>query len=127
MAWQRSFYQSSQWRKLACLVKRRDHFQCQVCGDRQGDPHGFLHVHHILSRAAGGGDSPENLITLCDLCHAVVTLRWRKPWFGSAAVEHAETLEECAKEYRDFLALPPNERRARQTALWQSFGIKRAA
>ena len=38
---------------------------CQVCYTRFG-----LHVHHIKTRGAGGGDIPENLICLCWKCHA---------------------------------------------------------
>jgi 5-methylcytosine-specific restriction endonuclease McrA len=37
---------------------------CQVCG-RWGD----VHVHHIKSKGSGGGDIPENLISLCYKCH----------------------------------------------------------
>ena len=40
---------------------------CELCG-RPGP----VHVHHIKSRGAGGGDVPENLISLCPECHAEV-------------------------------------------------------
>ena len=30
---------------------------------------GPTHVHHIKSRGSGGGDVPENLISLCVGCH----------------------------------------------------------
>jgi len=29
----------------------------------------FLEVHHILSRQSGGGNQPQNLVTLCGSCH----------------------------------------------------------
>lgn len=38
---------------------------CELCGRP-----GVVHVHHIRSRGAGGGDEPENLISLCPECHA---------------------------------------------------------
>ena len=41
---------------------RKDY--CQVCWLRYG-----LSVHHIKSRGSGGGDTSDNLITLCRKCH----------------------------------------------------------
>ena len=44
----------------------RDNHQCQHCHGRSGDK--VLNVHHLESRKTGG-DSPDNLITLCETCH----------------------------------------------------------
>lgn len=44
----------------------RDHHQCQHCHGKSKDP--VLNVHHLESRKTGG-DSPDNLITLCKTCH----------------------------------------------------------
>ena len=44
----------------------RDGHVCQCCKGRSKDP--VLNVHHIESRQTGG-DSPDNLITLCESCH----------------------------------------------------------
>ncbi len=44
----------------------RDGHICQCCYGKSKDP--VLNVHHIESRKKGG-DSPENLITLCETCH----------------------------------------------------------
>lgn len=44
----------------------RDGHTCQCCHGKSKDP--ILNVHHIESRKTGG-DSPENLITLCETCH----------------------------------------------------------
>lgn len=47
-------------------VLYRDGYACQCCG-----AHGKnikLHVHHIESRKTGG-NAPDNLITLCSVCH----------------------------------------------------------
>ena len=44
----------------------RDKHTCQYCKGKSGDP--ILNVHHIESRMTGG-DSPDNLLTLCDTCH----------------------------------------------------------
>lgn len=44
----------------------RDGHKCQHCKGKSGDK--MLNVHHIESRKTGG-DSPGNLITLCETCH----------------------------------------------------------
>lgn len=44
----------------------RDNHQCQHCHGKSKD--NILNVHHIESRKTGG-DSPDNLITLCETCH----------------------------------------------------------
>ena len=44
----------------------RDGHVCQHCHGRSKDP--VLNVHHLESRRTGG-DSPDNLLTLCETCH----------------------------------------------------------
>lgn len=44
----------------------RDGHVCQYCHGKSKDP--VLNVHHLESRKIGG-DSPNNLITLCETCH----------------------------------------------------------
>ncbi len=44
----------------------RDRHTCQHCNGKSKDP--VLNVHHIESRKSGG-NSPDNLITLCETCH----------------------------------------------------------
>lgn len=44
----------------------RDNHECQYCHGKSKDP--ILNVHHIESRKTGG-DSPSNLMTLCETCH----------------------------------------------------------
>ena len=55
------------------------HFTCQKCGEFHAFQNeygviipiddGKLNVHHILPVCEGGGDEPENLVTLCVDCH----------------------------------------------------------
>ena len=45
----------------------RDNHLCQCCKGKSKDK--VLNVHHIESRKTGG-NSPQNLITLCETCHA---------------------------------------------------------
>lgn len=44
----------------------RDNHTCQCCKGKSKD--NILNVHHIESRHIGG-DAPNNLITLCEICH----------------------------------------------------------
>ncbi len=44
----------------------RDNHKCRLCNGKSKDPR--LNVHHLESRKIGG-DSPDNLITLCETCH----------------------------------------------------------
>ena len=47
-------------------VLERDRFRCQApgCGNSR-----FLEIHHVKSRARGGGNDLDNLVTLCSGCH----------------------------------------------------------
>ena len=38
---------------------------CEYCGKG-----GSVHVHHVRAKGAGGGDTADNLISLCARCHA---------------------------------------------------------
>jgi hypothetical protein len=61
---------SKEWKSLSERTKKRDHWECQRCGDL-GGPEGdsTLHAHHILPKSKGGKDQMENLITVCHGCH----------------------------------------------------------
>lgn len=45
-------------------IIKRDGFRCTKCNQFLN-----LEVHHIKQRSQGGLDVPENLITLCEICH----------------------------------------------------------
>src|SRR5712692_6095195 len=47
----------------------RDGHTCQWCKGKSKD--NILNVHHIESRKTGG-DSPDNLVTLCETCHDLI-------------------------------------------------------
>ncbi len=47
----------------------RDQHTCRWCQGKSKDP--VLNVHHIESRKTGG-DRPDNLITLCEICHDLI-------------------------------------------------------
>ena len=51
-------------RKVRQRILDRDGWRCQQCGAA-----GRLEVHHIKRWIDGGEDNPDNLETLCRLCH----------------------------------------------------------
>jgi 5-methylcytosine-specific restriction endonuclease McrA len=55
------------YEQLCKQVLRRDSWRCQSCGTMSN-----LEVHHKEFRSQSGGDSEQNLITLCSGCHTVV-------------------------------------------------------
>lgn len=54
-------------RKTRYEVYRRDGFACVLCGSGS-----HLQIHHYEPRGEGGSDFPENLVTLCSICHAQI-------------------------------------------------------
>lgn len=60
--------QQSKRQALPAAVKHavdlRDGRKCQSCGSTR-----WVHYHHLRPLAAGGSDTPENLLTLCSSCH----------------------------------------------------------
>jgi 5-methylcytosine-specific restriction protein A len=74
-------------------ILRRDNYTCQECGEfhaeynENGIPmptsDGRLEIHHIVAVRDGGDDSPQNLVTLCKVCHQKHTQEQRRIW-GSA-------------------------------------------
>jgi hypothetical protein len=58
-------YQMGFWNTRE-YVFYRDRHTCQWCKGKKKDK--ILNVHHIESRKTGG-DSPDNLLTLCESCH----------------------------------------------------------
>lgn len=59
----RDKYGLREWKAVRTAILARDRSRCAVCG-----AHGHLHVHHIDRDPTN--DVPDNLITLCETCHA---------------------------------------------------------
>lgn len=57
-------------------VLRRDQYTCQECSWTRAlwtpDDARHLEIHHIHHHSDGGGQEPENLVTLCHVCHDVI-------------------------------------------------------
>lgn len=58
---------AAEYDRLKRYVLRRDKWRCRACGYRNN-----LSVHHVHYRSSGGGDTPENLATLCSDCHDAI-------------------------------------------------------
>lgn len=54
-----------QYVQVRPLILERDSYTCQKCGSKD-----YLEVNHIIPKSKGGTNDTNNLITLCDLCHA---------------------------------------------------------
>ena len=62
------YLQTDIWRAIRNRRIRMDCYQCQMCGTAKN-----LHVHHIRYPDVWGTENVEDdLITLCDSCHAKV-------------------------------------------------------
>lgn len=57
------------WENLKAYAKYRDGYRCRACGKSKHKDGVKLEVHHIIRRADGGTDVPENVVTLCEECH----------------------------------------------------------
>ena len=73
----------------------RDNHECQHCHGKSKDP--ILNVHHIESRKTGG-NSPSNLITLCETCHKEYHAKIKA---GKIKGPKDFKLPERAESYRD--------------------------
>ncbi|MBU1701161.1 MAG: HNH endonuclease, partial [Candidatus Eisenbacteria bacterium] len=62
-------------------ILERDGWQCAApgCSSRRS-----LEVHHIIPRARGGSDEPDNLITLCSVHHRGIVHQMRMRCEGDA-------------------------------------------
>lgn len=73
-----SDYGSSWSKSFQDSIRKRDDFECQVCGTKQDNLPRKLDVHHIIPFSKFGvenheeANSPDNLISLCRGCHMKV-------------------------------------------------------
>ena len=57
----------AEWQERRRQILQRDGYACQYCGHTSS-----LEVHHLTARHNDGTDNPENLVALCDICHAQI-------------------------------------------------------
>ncbi len=63
-----------EWLQIRQMILERDKFNCQRCGLTHHEI--ILNVHHKIPYRINEDNSSENLITLCQRCHANIT--WRE-------------------------------------------------
>ena len=107
-------------------VKQRENSRCQICGDRDGKIYdsGVIseaQVHHIVYKNKGGGNKPDNMVTLCDLCHAVIHEQRWKEYFGNKGT--SENMDSIKQNYELYLILPYEKREKIKSELWKQFRI----
>lgn len=56
------------WQKKRLEILQRDEFECQSCGDKEST----LHVHHYTYSENPWDTPDDDLLTLCEKCHAEV-------------------------------------------------------
>lgn len=62
------------WQKLRKVILKRDGFLCQVCKSA-GKYTPADEVDHIVPKASGGSDDPDNLRAICKPCHSIKTAK----------------------------------------------------
>ena len=124
--------QARSWTAIRARVLKRDGYQYQTCGDvRPLAFDGSLSVHHKAPRAHRGSDDPDNLVTLCDLCHGGVLHGYGK-WLGVPQFPQPErqqaklNLLSIREDYEWFVHLPREQFVKVQKEMWLERGIEKA-
>lgn len=72
---QKVSYSLSRNSTIARIVKARDNFTCQICGELgflKENGERYIEAHHIDELATNRIDNPHRMISLCPTCHRVV-------------------------------------------------------
>lgn len=92
------------WENLKVYAKYRDGYKCRVCGaSSHTDPNVQLEVHHIIRRADGGTDIPDNVVTLCHDCHEAHHKGERKLKFKRPPQHKGEAHMNAMRKHLKFL------------------------
>lgn len=107
--------------------KQMDYYQCQICGDYHGKIYPSIvtvqvQSHHVTPLSEHGKTKLNNLITLCDLCHAVVTPQRWKEYFGEAGIP--QNMEPIREAFNDYLSFDIDEREKIKKIIWGRFRIE---
>lgn len=91
--------------KIRYEILKRDRFTCSYCGAHPPDV--LLEIDHVIPKAAGGSDDPDNLITACWDCNRGKGDRLLdeggRPAVSAKTVEQMEERLSQAKAYVDLL------------------------
>lgn len=64
-------YATEDWKRRARDRRKKDEYECQVCGWAR---HSGMEVHHVTYIRAGNENSDTDLVTLCKQCHFAITM-----------------------------------------------------
>lgn len=81
-------------KRLRFEILRRDNFRCTYCGATPAEEE--MHIDHVIPRALGGQDTPENLTTSCEPCNSGKTSIAPTEEMV-AAVDEAIAIEQAAR------------------------------
>ena len=70
----KQFYKSKAWRNTRAYVLRRDLFCCHDCGDRATEVHHIIELDPDNINDPNISLNPDNLMSLCGICHKKRTL-----------------------------------------------------
>lgn len=71
----------------------KTHRQCELCGNNRN-----LEIHHIIPRSLGGTNEIDNLIVICNVCHARLTPRGLLTKLGLQKLD-SDCKRRCKKFY----------------------------
>ena len=77
-------------------VYRRDGFRCALCDSTQ-----YIQIHHAVPRGQGGTNNIQNLITLCQDCHALAHGIDLRGWGAKQEVAEQAIVEYLADYYAE--------------------------
>ena len=87
------------WENLKAYAKYRDGYKCRACGKSKRKDGVRLEVHHIIRKADGGTDVPENVVTLCEDCHKAHHRGEKKLKFRRPPQHKGETHMNAMRQY----------------------------
>jgi 5-methylcytosine-specific restriction endonuclease McrA len=73
-SWAIQFYKSKQWRATREYVLRRDMYTCKDCWARGNEVHHIIPLDENNINDPSISLNPDNLVTVCSLCHKKITL-----------------------------------------------------
>lgn len=109
-------YALGAWKRLRDRIIEREGGRCAVCGSGE-----HLHVHHIDGDATR--DDPDNLVALCEFCHATAHAKMRRG--GKESVERF--LTRSRRREIDVQANPAKEREESWVKLTKDCGRRARA
>lgn len=93
-------------------VFKRDEFACQYCG--RTPPGVLLQIDHVVAVAAGGDNTPDNLVTSCVECNIGKGAKELGAIRPIPSTERTEELRERAEQLRQYNAVLLARRKAEE-------------